>query len=62
MKSSCVPAGLSAKMTIHVKQPVAAPARPVAAAPAPLKTPDVKASDVKTPSVKTPNVKTKSKN
>ncbi len=52
-----VPAGLTAKMTIHVKQPVAAPARPVAAVPAPLKTPDVK-----TNSVKTPNVKTKSKN
>ena len=52
-----VPAGLTAKMTIHVKQPVAAPARPVAAAPAPLKTPNVKAPDVKTP-----NVKTNSKN
>jgi multidrug efflux pump subunit AcrA (membrane-fusion protein) len=72
-----VPAGLLAKMTIHVKQPAAAPARPVAAAPAPLKTssvkaPSVKASDVKTDSVKTdsaktdsaktPNIKTNSKN
>lgn len=52
-----VPAGLTAKMTIHVKQPVVAPARPVAVAPTPLKTPNVK-----TPDVKTPNVKTNSKN
>jgi multidrug efflux pump subunit AcrA (membrane-fusion protein) len=57
-----VPAGLTAKMTIHVKQPVAAPPRPVAAVPAPLKTPDVKTPNVKAPDVKTPNVKTKSKN
>jgi multidrug efflux pump subunit AcrA (membrane-fusion protein) len=43
-----VPAGLTGKMTIHVKQPVAAPARPVAAATAPRKTPDVKPPTIKT--------------
>ena len=52
-----VPAGLTAKMTIHVNQPVAAPARPVAAATAPRK-----AADAKTPDVKTSNIKTNSKN
>ncbi len=47
-----IPAGLTAKMTIHVNQPPAAPVRPVAAATAPRKAPDVK----------TPSVKTNSKN
>jgi multidrug resistance efflux pump len=47
-----IPAGLTAKMTIHVNQPVAAPGRPVAAATTPGKAPDLK----------TPNVKTNSKN
>jgi len=52
-----VPAGLTAKMTIHVNQPVAAPARPVAAAPAPRKAPGAS-----TPSATTPSIKTNSKN
>lgn len=52
-----VPAGLTGKMTIHVKQPAAAGARPVAAAVAPRST-----ADVKTPDVKTSNIKTNNKN
>jgi len=46
-----VPAGLTAKMTIHVSQPVAAPAKPVAAT-----------APGKESTAKTPDVKTKSKN
>jgi multidrug efflux pump subunit AcrA (membrane-fusion protein) len=46
-----VPAGLTAKMTIHVKEPVAAPARPVAAT-----------APRKAAGATTPNIKTNSKN